>query len=185
MATKKISELPAATTPLAGTETAVIVQGGASKKVAVSQFGTSSAGPLATVAYNPASDTTVAKTGSTSVQAFDASNLLITFTFPTSGIVTVFLESLSSGTSAGGRAIYWALLDGASTVTDSVTYITNQTAIANAMRRRIGIRVVGTPGVTKTYLWACKLENVGDTATLFVGKTTPLGAAVMEVYAGN
>lgn len=36
---KKISELTAATTPLSGTETVEIVQGGTSKKVAVSYFG--------------------------------------------------------------------------------------------------------------------------------------------------
>lgn len=42
--TKKISELTSATTPLAGTETVEIVQGGVSKKVAVSYFGGSSGG---------------------------------------------------------------------------------------------------------------------------------------------
>lgn len=39
MATKKISELDDATTPLAGTELLEIVQGGESKKVASSEFG--------------------------------------------------------------------------------------------------------------------------------------------------
>ena len=37
--TKKITELPAATTPLAGTEQIEIVQGGASKNVSVSHLG--------------------------------------------------------------------------------------------------------------------------------------------------
>lgn len=41
---KKISELTAATTPLGGTETVEIVQGGTSKKVAVSYLGGSSGG---------------------------------------------------------------------------------------------------------------------------------------------
>jgi len=39
MANKKISELTSATTPLAGTEEVAIVQGGTTKKVAVSEFG--------------------------------------------------------------------------------------------------------------------------------------------------
>jgi hypothetical protein len=39
MANVKISELPSATTPLAGTETVPIVQGGVTKKVAVSEIG--------------------------------------------------------------------------------------------------------------------------------------------------
>lgn len=39
MADKKISELPVATTPLAGTEKAEIVQGGVNKQVDVSEFG--------------------------------------------------------------------------------------------------------------------------------------------------
>lgn len=38
---KKISQLAAATTPLAGTEVTEIVQGGVNKQVAVSNFGTS------------------------------------------------------------------------------------------------------------------------------------------------
>jgi hypothetical protein len=38
MADTKISALPAATTPLAGTEVVPLVQGGATKKVAVSEF---------------------------------------------------------------------------------------------------------------------------------------------------
>jgi len=40
MGLKKITEMPAATTPLAGTELAVIVQGGIDKNVPVNQFGT-------------------------------------------------------------------------------------------------------------------------------------------------
>lgn len=44
-----ISTLPAATTPLAGTEVSPIVQGGATKKVAVSNFGPAAANPAGTV----------------------------------------------------------------------------------------------------------------------------------------
>lgn len=40
MPNKKITELPVATSPLAGTELAEIVQGGINKQVAVSEFGT-------------------------------------------------------------------------------------------------------------------------------------------------
>jgi len=43
MANKKITELPAATTPLAGTEELEIVQGGVNKRVAASNFGAAAA----------------------------------------------------------------------------------------------------------------------------------------------
>lgn len=46
MANQKISELTAATTPLAGTETAVVVQGGVTKKVAVSALAGTIAAPV-------------------------------------------------------------------------------------------------------------------------------------------
>lgn len=55
MANAKISELPSATTPLAGTELAVVVQAGETRQVAVSEIGGGSAASYAltaTVANN-------------------------------------------------------------------------------------------------------------------------------------
>jgi hypothetical protein len=47
---KKISELPLATTPLAGTEESEIVQGGVNKRTAVSNIGTTVSAASETVA---------------------------------------------------------------------------------------------------------------------------------------
>ena len=55
MANIKVSQLPAASTPLTGTELAMVVQGGVSKQTAVSTFG-------AAVAYTPAGTGAVATT---------------------------------------------------------------------------------------------------------------------------
>jgi len=63
MANKKITELASATTPLAGTELAEIVQGGVNKKVAVSEFGSGTTPDLQAVTDEGATTTNAIETG--------------------------------------------------------------------------------------------------------------------------
>jgi len=90
---KKISELPAATTPLAGTELAEIVQGGVSKKVAVSALaggGGGSSGPQC-IPVACSDETTALTTGSGKV----------TFRMPYAFTLTAVRASLTTPQTSG------------------------------------------------------------------------------------
>lgn len=118
MANAKISELPSATTPLAGTELAVIVQAGETRQVAVSQIGGGSSGFTAAVlpiaaaggVFGGSFDVSVPaalttdKIIATDADADDMDALVMSATCPADGTVRVSFIALP-GPVAGDRNI--------------------------------------------------------------------------------
>lgn len=100
---KKISELPAATTPLAGTELVEVVQGGVNKKVAASALGGTGGVSTQCIPVACSDETTVLTTGTAKVTfrmpyAFTLSAVRASLTTPqTSGsIFTVDINESGS-----------------------------------------------------------------------------------------
>jgi len=128
--------------------------------------------------HDPTSSTDV---GTTSTSAVDvsASNLVVTFTVPTSGTVRVTLQAMPSGPSNAN--IFWTLREGTTdlAVGRPVAFSTTQ------VRAHVEFVITGlTPGATKTWKWA-HYVNSGTGYTSFGGGRTAgsaRGPAVMEVY---
>lgn len=110
MANKKISELNSATTPLAGTEEIPIVQGGETKKVAISEFGGSTPNLQAVTNVGNTTTNSMLLTDGLGNELNLANNVL---SFNTS---EEFLEISSSGIGIGNntdfKAINLNLIDG-------------------------------------------------------------------------
>lgn len=114
-------------------------------------------------------------TTSTSFVDVDATNLVVTFTAPASGIVLVRLEAASNQQTSGNH--YWGLRDGSGDVAGT------QAAICGVLgafsRTPATMRVSGlTPGTSYTWKWAWKVSS--GTAGLFYG--TGSGPATIEVW---
>lgn len=91
---KKISQLSAATTPLAGTEETEIIQGGVNKRVAVSNFGSSSAATESAAGIVELATQAETNTGSDDARAITALKLTTWF--------AKYVKDQASASTAGG-----------------------------------------------------------------------------------
>lgn len=175
---KKISELPAATTPLTGTELMEVVQGGISKRVAKSDVSSGGGGGGDALTTNPLSQfaaTTSAQlagvisdeTGSGAL-VFAISPTFITPALgtPISGVATN-LTGTASGLTAGN-------------VTTNANLTGDVTSVGNATT--IGANKVLTSNILDANVTLAKMGNVA-TGTVFYRKTAATGVPEVQTLA--
>ena len=145
-------------------------------------------GLIGLTAYNPAANTTVTSTSST-VSDVDATNALVSFVAPPSGIVLVRLTALQTSISSSGY--YWGLRSG----TDTPVFMAGLGATTSIAKMAVPGRVSGlTPGTTYNWKWCHRTYNNSATATIYYGQDSansgsalwnPYGPLMMEVWAVN
>lgn len=179
MANTKISALSAAAT-LDGTEQVPVVQSGATVRTTVSllnaQSGTTVAGQIIGFkSYNPVADTTV--TLSTSYGDIDATNLVVTFTGPASGLVLVEFNVVVFD--SGG--VYFNLRDGSGDIANTkATMLGNVSNIVARLTYSMSVAV--TP--TTSYTWKMGGKATGSTNHVRYGNgSEPYGPAIIKVMA--
>lgn len=126
--------------------------------------------------HNPAAAGFIAVTSTTFVDV-DATNLAVTFTAPSNGIVLVHLNAVTHHTTAGND-VYWGLREGTTDLAGSTGMV------SGSARGRVThtVRISGlVTGSTHTYKWAHRVD-AGE-ARLYRGGT--YGPATMEVAAGT
>lgn len=129
---------------------------------------------LASVAYSPGADATVATSSGTSIADADATNLAIAFTVPASGAVLVKLSGYFDNSSAATNR--WGLREASSTVAEGVVWTL---ASSGGLRLHWETKVTGlTPAASLTYKWAWRCS--AGTGHLNAG--TSYGRLMMEVW---
>jgi hypothetical protein len=132
---------------------------------------------LASASHAPGSNTSIATTTSATFADVDATNLVVAFNAPASGVVTVQLLGMVD--SGGTTNTHWNLRDGSGDISGTERFITNSGAI---LRLGVTIRVAGlTPGNPYTWKWGHARATGSTTVTLRGGPTW--GPATMEVRA--
>lgn len=119
-------------------------------KVTLSAYPSDFGGLIAYTRYVAGSFTTLSTTSTTPVDV-DATNLVVTFTAPPSGIVQITLNGYCSSSSTTSAQV-WCLRDGSSLVTASEVQMMFSTT---ASERRTAMMVITglTPGTSYTYKW--------------------------------
>lgn len=146
-------------------------------------------GIIAYKEHNPASATSYTS-GTAGPTDVDATNLAITFTVPTSGIVVVILEALTRVSNTSTQAM-WSLRSGTTNIVGSNRTVLSQAGSTESFRIRTAIRVAGlTPGASLTYKWAYRSSTA--TSNIYCGTEASdefagsfdYGPATMEVWSG-
>lgn len=141
---------------------------------------------LAKVTYQPGSVTP--KTSTAAMADVDATNLVVTFTAPTSGAVLIKLSAyaLVNISAYGNTVLYWGLRAGTTLVTGSQQPVVEFAGNAASGSQTSGCRpfynayVSGlTSGASYTYKWG--QLHTGSTAGNTVYGST-MGVAIMEVW---
>ncbi len=184
MANVTITALTAATS-VAGADTVVVVQGGVTKKAAVSLLPTGSGGGgfalLARTAYNPGTPLVSTATDTTAKDA-DATNLAATFTVPASGSVRVKLMAVArSATLAGPEGANWLVREGTTTIASTVQRVLAPGNGTMDSRPYYDVVVTGlTPGASLTYKFGHSSTASLSTSVICGGN---IGPGVIEVWA--
>ena len=142
--------------------------------------------PLAWVSYNPTTPV-VKDVSSTTLAAFDTTNLRVSFVVPSTGIVVVTLEATCYLPVAAVCRGAWGLLEGATQKGDIVGVLRTNAVMELRPRIHATIRITGlTPSADLTWDWAA-ISNAAGTVRLMAGSdissTNFGGPAIMAVYA--
>lgn len=143
-----------------------------------SQSGTS-VGTLTSVAYNPAVQETKSTNSTAGPVDLDATNLIVTFTVPASGIVIIEMSAWVQVNSSCAAA--WTLMEGASEVTgarqDVIFNMSTVQQRCTYLAKFTGL----TPGASKTWKWAQLITFSTGTVSTKVGGVS--GQGIIEVRA--
>lgn len=148
-------------------------------------------GPLGKVSANDA--TLQAPAATTSWVAVDSTRLpSITFTVPASGTVTIVYEAFAIVTrTSATTTLQWCVLDGGSEVAGSgLMPVSASGASGASVRCRVRATAVVTgltPGASKTWTWAHKLNAAVGSGSTAWGDSAPnaLGLARMMILEGD
>lgn len=144
------------------------------------KWATPSAGGTALLAskfHYPATLQNVATTSATWADV-DATNLIVTFTAPTSGAVIVSLSATAVG--AASTEINWGMRDGTTLIANSV----GQMSYSGGQYRMTHRFLVSglTPSTSYTWKWAHARLTGGSTVNTLWGGAPGVGGALIEVW---
>ena len=142
--------------------------------------GAATGGILAYKAYEPSTLASYTTTIAT-VADVDATNLIVTFTAPSSGKVLVKFSGLS-GLAATSAVLEWQVRDGSTTV--GMQQMGAAIAGTSNLQLHATFVITGlTASTSYTYKWGWRLSAATTTGRLYAGGTGTTGPAVMEIHA--
>ena len=165
MANSRISALPAASTPLAGTETLPVVQGGITEQVSVANLTAGRAVSAASFA-GPLNGTVGATTASTGAFTTLTSNGATTFTAGTASTsTTTGTTVITGGLGVSGRinAANFDGIVGANTAAAGSFTTLSATGVATFSAGTVSLPAITTTGDTNTGIWFPAADTIAFT----------------------